>query len=203
MSEEQSVTAWLEQLKANEPAAVSVLWQRYLEQLIRLARRKLGALPRRAADEEDVALSAFAAFVDGVREGRFARLDHRDDLWQVLVMLTERKAIGLRRREGADKRGAGQVRGSSALESLGASQEAPAGLDALPAQRPTPEFAAEAREQLIALLHLLDEEPLRKIALAKLAGYTHREIADRLQLGVRSVERKLDIIRRKWQQRRV
>ncbi len=76
-----------------------------------MASRKLGDLPRRVADEEDVVLSAFHDFLRGVEEGRFTRLDDREDLWQVLVMLTERKAIGLRRKTQAEKRGGGQVRG--------------------------------------------------------------------------------------------
>jgi hypothetical protein len=40
---------------------------------------------RRAADEEDVALSAFNSFCLRAEEGRFLRLDDSDDLWQVLM----------------------------------------------------------------------------------------------------------------------
>ena len=36
----------------------------------------------RLADEEDVALSAFDSFCRGAEQGRFPRLDDRDDLWQ-------------------------------------------------------------------------------------------------------------------------
>ena len=108
----QSVTLWLGQLQAGDSDAAQQLWQRYVDRLIRLASRKLGDLPRRVADEEDVVISAFNDFLRGVEEGRFARLDDREDLWQVLVMLTERKAIGLRRKVQAEKRGAGQVRGN-------------------------------------------------------------------------------------------
>ena len=74
---DQSVTVWLEQLQAGDSAAAQQLWQRYVERLIRLANRKLGDLPRRVADEEDVVLSAFNDFLRGVEEGRFARLDDR------------------------------------------------------------------------------------------------------------------------------
>jgi DNA-binding NarL/FixJ family response regulator len=44
---EESVTAWLEQLKAGHSSAPGKVWQRYVEQLVRLARRKLRASPRR------------------------------------------------------------------------------------------------------------------------------------------------------------
>ena len=78
--------------------------------LVGLARSKLGDVPRRAEDEEDVALAAFASFCKGIEAGRFSRLDDRDDLWQVLIVLTERKAVDQVRRERAQKRGAGDVR---------------------------------------------------------------------------------------------
>jgi hypothetical protein len=77
-----SVTRWLEQLKAGEQAAVQQLWTRYYARLVRLAREKLGAAPRQAADEEDVALSAFDSFCRAAEAGRFPRLLDRDDLWR-------------------------------------------------------------------------------------------------------------------------
>jgi hypothetical protein len=89
-----SVTIWLNQLKV-DPAAAKPLWDRYFTRLVGLARARLRAVPRGAADEEDVALSAFDSFCKAAAEGRFPRLDDRDDLWQVLFVLTTRKAIGL------------------------------------------------------------------------------------------------------------
>src|SRR5262249_35153126 len=90
-----SVTLWLEQLKRGNPAAAQPLWDAYFARLVALARARLRAAPRAAADEEDVALSAFDSFCRGAEAGRFPRLDDRDDLWQVLFVITTRKAIGL------------------------------------------------------------------------------------------------------------
>ena len=95
MSTPGSVTAWIEQLKAGDAAAAAPLWQGYFRRLVGLARQKLGAAPRGVADEEDVALSAFDSFCRAAAQGRFPRLDDRDDLWQLLVMITTRKAIDL------------------------------------------------------------------------------------------------------------
>src|SRR5262245_3275041 len=89
-----SVTISLERLKAGDPAAAKPLWDRYFARLVALARGKLLSIPRAAGDEEDVALSAFNSFWQGVQEGRFPHLHDRDDLWQVLFLLTERKAVG-------------------------------------------------------------------------------------------------------------
>ena len=62
-----------------------------------------GSAPRRAADEEDVVISIFDAAFRGIQEGRFANLGDRHDLWQVLVMLAERKTIALKRRDPIDR----------------------------------------------------------------------------------------------------
>jgi hypothetical protein len=59
MSSSGSVTHWLQLLKAGDSAAAQPLWERYFRRLVGFARTKLQGLPRRAADEEDVALSAF------------------------------------------------------------------------------------------------------------------------------------------------
>ena len=100
MSPEGSVTNWIEQLKAGDQQAAQNLWERYVQRLLELARRKLGHAPRRAADEDDVVQSAFANLFLGVREGRFPKLDDRQDLWQVLVLLTDRRVTDQLRRAG-------------------------------------------------------------------------------------------------------
>jgi DNA-directed RNA polymerase specialized sigma24 family protein len=46
-----SVTHWLGALKAGDAAAAQHLWERYFDRLVRLARAKLRAMPRSAADE--------------------------------------------------------------------------------------------------------------------------------------------------------
>ena len=48
------------------------------------------------------------------------------------------------------------------------------------------------------LLRSLADDTLRQVALMKMEGYTHEEIADRLGCSLRSVGRKLELIRRTW-----
>lgn len=195
-----SVTEWMEQLKRGDSLAAQKLWERYVDQLARLARKHLGQTPRRVADEEDVALAAFASFCEAAKARRFAKLDDRDDLWQVLLMLTERKAIDQIRRERAQKRGGGDVRGESALEGGDSGESGPPGLGRVVDTQPTPEFAALAAEQLERLFRALKNPKLERIALDKMAGYTNQEIADRLGTNLTDVERKLRLIRRIWKQ---
>jgi DNA-directed RNA polymerase specialized sigma24 family protein len=191
-----SVTEWLQRLKAGDSAAGGQLWGRYVERLVRLASRKLGDAPKKVADEEDVVLSAFHAFLRGVSDRRFARLDDRDDLWQVLVMLTERKAIGVRRWEQAEKRATGDVQGESAIDGQGSG--AP-GIQHIADAEPTPEFAVEMADALEQRMATLRGQPeLQRIACDKLAGHTNDEIAQRQGWSLRSVERRLRLIRTIW-----
>jgi DNA-directed RNA polymerase specialized sigma24 family protein len=185
MQAEDSVTHWLDQLRAGDPAAARPLWQRYFARLVALARRRLRGAPRAVADEEDVALSAFDSFCRAAREDRFPELADRDDLWRLLVVLTERKAIDAVRRQGRAKRGGGRAAGGPALA-------------ALAGREPTPEFAALVAEECERLLGLLDDDALRTLALLKLEGYANGEIAERLGCALRTVERKLAVIRGLW-----
>src|SRR5262245_46060314 len=77
MHSDASVTQWIDGLKAGDPNAAQKLWERYCRRLVGLARKKLRAAPRRAADEEDVALSAFDSFCRGAEQDRFPQLNDR------------------------------------------------------------------------------------------------------------------------------
>src|ERR1051326_5991770 len=92
MHTEGSITAWIGQLKAGRKDAAQPVWERYFQRLAGLACKKLGS-SRRATDEEDVALSAIHSFFLGAKKGRFPQLEDRDDLWKLLVTITERKAL--------------------------------------------------------------------------------------------------------------
>src|SRR3954447_25369794 len=104
MSSAGSVTYWIRLLKAGDAVAAQKLWERYFEQLVRLARRKLHGMAPAASSGEDVALSAFDSFCRGAEQGRFPQLHDRADLWQLLVLLTARKAIDVVEYESRQKR---------------------------------------------------------------------------------------------------
>lgn len=195
---EDSVTDWIHALKDGDQRAAQQLWQHFVERLLQVARSQLGQSPRRAADEEDVVVSAFDGLCRGVQEGRFPSLHDRDDLWQILVMLTERKAASQQRRELAAKRGGGKVRGDSLLHRARRSGEA-GETEQLADTEPTPELAVQITEELGELLDKLNDWMLVRIAVDKLHGYTNEEIAERLDISLRSVERKLRLIRTIWE----
>jgi DNA-directed RNA polymerase specialized sigma24 family protein len=191
-----SVSHWIDDLQTGRgDVAARQLWERYFDRLVHLARGRLKDLPKGSADEEDVALSAFDSFCKGAADRRFPRLGGRDDLWRLLVTITARKAAAQADRECRLKRGGGRVLDEAALggESFGVG-----GLAAVVGNEPSPEFAAQIADELRRLLGELRDDPLRQIALLRMEGYRNEEIAARLDCSLRSIERKLDLIRQLW-----
>jgi DNA-directed RNA polymerase specialized sigma24 family protein len=199
MSSEGSVTDWISRLKAGDPAATRYLWERYFERLVGLARIQLRGTPRQAADEEDVALSAFDSFWRGVERGRFPELLDRDSLWRLLLTITLRKAHDLRRDARRQKRGGGEVLSEAELPGA-TDSEAEAAFELVVGREPDPQLAAQAAEECRRLLGHLEDAALQELALLKMEGYTNHEIAARLGCGLRTVERKLRLIRTLWKE---
>jgi DNA-directed RNA polymerase specialized sigma24 family protein len=196
MSADHSITCWLTLFEQGDERAAQALWERYFQQLVSLARAKLGTATRRAADEEDVALSAFHSLWEGATAGRFPNLADRDDIWRLLVVITARKAQKLVLHERRQKRGGGQVRSEASL-SPPTDDDSPPGMAQIVGESPSPDFALQVAEQCQRLLQALPED-LRRIALWKFAGHTNAEIARLISRGERAVERKLFLIRRTW-----
>jgi DNA-directed RNA polymerase specialized sigma24 family protein len=196
--DEGSVTRWIGDLRTGDPGAADQLWHRYFDGLVRLARRKLEAVRRVAPveDEEDAALSAFQSLCAGAAEGRFERLKDRDDLWRLLVVITVRKVFDQIKRQRQLKRGGGRVVSEAAL--AGVDPDSPGGFEQCIAREPTPEFAAILAEEVQKRIDSLEDENLRQVALWRLEGYSNNDIAQRLGCVGRSVERKLELIRKAW-----
>jgi RNA polymerase sigma factor (sigma-70 family) len=192
VSSGDSVTTWIGRLRDGDHDAAQRLWERYFGKLVTFARGKLQGVSRRAADEEDVAISAFHSFCQAAQ--RFPRLNNRDDLWQVLVMLTARKAYVERREQQTLKRG-----GTADTEGPRTVGVAGVELDEIIGEEPTPEFAASVAEQFEVMLAKLPEAELRQVARLRLEEYTSEEIADRLGITERTVRRKLVLIRSYWE----
>lgn len=194
MSDEDSVTIWIRQLKVGDAEAAEQLWNRYFARLVRLAQKRLVGTPRQMADEEDVALSAFNSVCMRAAEGKFPKLDDRQDLWRLLVTITVRKALAQRKYANRQKR-----KPTGAAE-MGLAQ-ADDGVDALQqvmGDEPSPDLAAQMAEDCRRMMDQLDDPQLRKVTQWKLEGYTNQEIAGRMGTVVRTVERKLQRIRLIW-----
>jgi len=199
MSSPGSVTLWIDQLKAGAGGAAGPLWEKYFPRLVCRARGRLAGVPRRAADEEDVALSAFDSFCRAAECGRFADLCDRDDLWQLLAVITDRKACDLANHERRQRRGGGRVLDEAALRDAGAAADGTPLVRAV-SQEPGPERALQTAEECGRLLDLLGDADLRRVALRRLEGYGVEEIAAQLGRVPRTVKRWLRLIRQTWEQ---
>ena len=72
-------------------------------------------------------------------------------------------------------------------------------LEQMDSSEPSPTEAAALNDALESRLELLSDPELRRIALLKLEGYSNSEIADLKGCTERTVERKLERIRTKWE----
>jgi DNA-directed RNA polymerase specialized sigma24 family protein len=182
-----SITQWLHQLSAGNRDAAQPLWEKYVGRLARHARKYLNGSPRQVADEEDVIVNAFDSFCRGAELGRFPRLNDSTDLWAVLVTITERKAINQANFVTRKKR---CVEDTYSLSVIDDGQEQSIG--------PSAWFSARVAELYLDLIGALSDDKLRSIAAWKFEGHTNEEIAAKLDCSLRSVERKLAIIKREW-----
>ncbi len=194
----ENVTGWIAKLGDGDEQAAQAIFEKYYDRIVNLARRNLRAGRCREADEEDVAVNAMHSFFRGANEGRFPVLADRDDLWKILVTITIRKASAQLRRENAAIRDQRNVRGESIFIRKEGDDDRVAGFDGNVGTDPTPEFAALMAEKCDELLDQLDDESLRTVALFKLQGYTHKEIAEKIGKVEETVNRKVKRIRERW-----
>lgn len=185
-----SVTQFFGQLRTGSPAAAEALWVRFFPRLVALARKTLAGRPQRMADADDAAQSAFASFCLRVKAGEYD-VGNRIDLWNLIAAITANKARMQARREGAEKRGGGRVVGEQALSRPDGSSLS---LDEISAISSS-DFDLHCEELLSQL-----EPELRDFAILRLLGYRNREIAEMRDCTERKVERKLQLIRLRWQE---
>ncbi len=199
-----SITRWLQGLKAGRPDAVEAIWGRYYDRVLAVARQRLRQDPHQAVEDgEDVALSALNGLADAAAQGRFERLDDRSDLWRILAAITVKKALQRRRWYNRWKRSGRPTAADSTTSPERPRRETRRDEHDLLARavskEPAPEFAAILREQIDHLLDVLPDPTLRQIAEWRMQGADNTEIARRLGRAVRTIERKVEVIRLVWE----
>lgn len=194
--EQDSVTLWLRQLGQGDQPAARQLWERYSAALLRLAQRRFPGAISAAADEEDLVQSVFQTLWTGASAGRWDTVKDRDELWWLLLAITRRKAINRQAYNARLKRGAG-VEPIHQQETL-CGDTSPTPLDRVADERPPPELILMLEEEQQRLLGCLRDDVLRSIAVMKLEGDSHEQIAQKLDVTPRTVIRKLNLIREAW-----
>jgi DNA-directed RNA polymerase specialized sigma24 family protein len=145
----------------------------------------------------DAALNALQSFHSRLRQGEYGWVTSRGDLWKLLVTMTRNKAINQARRAGAERRHPRQgiIRGSEMAD-----DGAGCSLEDVITEEPTAEMAIELAERIERIHRALDDPELSKVFQLRLEGYSREEISDAIDRAVRSVTRKLEIVRQAVEQ---
>jgi len=199
MDSSDDLSSSLGELLNKAPQEAEAIWAEFFPRMLKLAKVKLGGMQLRTFDEEDVALSAMNSFFRGKNDGRFERLDSRDEMWRLLATITVRKVTSQRRKAMADKRGAGAIRGESIFfNPANADSSMIAGLGNFSDDRLLPDTTEEILKNCEHLLEKLDDEKLRRTAIMRLEGFSNQEISEELGCSVARTKQRLQRIRELW-----
>lgn len=196
--DQDPVTLWLQRLLEGDSLAQREIWQKYSERVARQARRCMKGVSSRDSDEDDIAVRVLNSLFQRLADGRQSAIESRTELWNLLLGITRNKTADEARRKRAKKRGGGNVRGESAFDVHG--EDSPGcGIAGVAGRVQDPRVAYEEAQGLVEMLESLRDSQLQQIALLKMASHTDQEIADMLKLGRRTIQRRLQELRRRFQ----
>jgi RNA polymerase sigma factor (sigma-70 family) len=198
MSSDDPVSVWIDELRCADEAAAQKLWTHFVSRLYDLGRRKLRLQTRRVYDEEDAALSAFHSVCVGISAGRFPELQDRDSLWHLLVVITARKVAHRQRYDRQQKRDVRRQVSDSVFQPSAENFESPV-LEGIQSREPSAEFVAEFVETCEQLWEDLNDPTLQQVVKLRMDNYSDTEIAERLNCSRRTVQRRLEMVRRQWE----
>lgn len=196
MTQSHSVTLLIQGLRGDrqvsDPAAAAI-WQRYSADLLQHAHKRMSAKVRQRTGSEDVVQDAFATFCRRFQAGEYTVAD-RDDLLRLLIGITIKKTLMTVRYHAQDKRSV--VRENQMTQSKDRDNAGVLDLLGEPASA-TPEQVQSFEETYERGLGLLDSE-LRDVAVLRIEGLDSVEIAQRLGVSARTVQRHLGKVRNIW-----
>ena len=189
-----SITKLIASFGEMEEEAAQTIWDRFFERLCNYANQKIFKKHQRFFDGEDIAGSAMFALLDGLKHDKFAVIENRDQLWQLLTTIAARKAINRGRHHDRQKRGSGKIRGESVFNAGTSDANIANYMVCFDDPAHFVEFEMTCQE----LLSSLPDDQYRRITLLRMAGHTNREIASEFNCSTRTIDRKLETIRLVW-----
>jgi RNA polymerase sigma factor (sigma-70 family) len=198
MSDDDPITQWIAELRDNNDDAAAKLWKHFVQRLSELARHRLSPGNRSVYDEDDVVVSAFNSLFTGIAAGQFPELDDRGSLWRLLLIITSRKVSHRQRHDLQQRRDVRRTLSDSVF-TYSTGDSAQRGIQEVACREPTPEFVAQFTETSEALIECLGDVQLQDVAILRMEGYTDTEIAQRMKCSRSTVQRRLELVRRKWQ----
>jgi serine/threonine protein kinase len=190
-SEDPAFHDVMSRLQQGDQHAATEVFHRFAHRLIGLARSHLDQRIRHKVDPEDVMQSALKSFFARHADGQFD-LSSWDNLWTMLVVITLRKCGQQTEHYRAGMRDVGREERAVPL----ASKDSVASW-AFVAGDPTPEQAAMLAEAVEEVLRSLGDDRERQILELALQGLPTVEISNRVKRSERTVQRVLDLVRRR------
>jgi RNA polymerase sigma-70 factor (ECF subfamily) len=177
---------------AGDVDVTAELFNRYVDQLLRLARQRLAPKLARRIDAEDVVQSAYRSFFAAAGEGRFV-LERSGDLWRLLAGITLNKLYKQVERNTAKKRDVSKECNLVAEDSLHC------GIEALSREPSVSEAIALAEEVELVMRGI---DPMhREMIQLRLQGHFVEEIAAKTNRTQRTVLRVLERFKQKLAER--
>ncbi len=195
MADKDPVSEWIEGLRTADDSAVRCVWNYFAGRLFELARGRLNAETKRVYDEDDAVQSMFRSVCQGFTQGHFPDLKDRQSLWGLMLVITSQK-ISNRHRYDRQQRRDVRRNVSETIFSIQPKSDAELDDNSLLSREPTPEFAAEFLETCETLFAGLADTMLEQVVSLRLEGFTDEEIAAKMDCSRRTVQRRLEIIRR-------
>jgi RNA polymerase sigma-70 factor, ECF subfamily len=175
--------------------AAALVFQRFANRLIVLARKQLDSKILQKVDPEDVMQSVFRSFLVRNAAGKLGEFDTWDNLWAILVVMTRRKCSRRTDHFYAARRDVRRETPSQPTDDETGSD------DRFPDDEPTPSEAAMLAETVEQLLKELEGRH-REILTLSLQGYTPLEVSTQLRCTERTVYRVLDRVKEWLEARR-
>lgn len=188
-----SISVAIAGIGADDDHAATDLWNRYFQRLGTYAKKKIFPRLLRHFDEDDIANSTFMALVKGLRESRFDKVTNRDELWQMMTIIASRKIANATKFFDRQKRGGGKVKGESVFGESGIYSVADM-VSHVFSENEYDQFEKICDELLCGI----SDERTRQVAVLRLQGYSIAEIAEKLGVAPRTIDRELALIREFW-----
>ena len=189
----------VQRVKQGDKDAANELFGKYFDRVSRAARKRLKQRRLRGTDSQDIAASVFESLWKKVDRKQFSENDLTtvDEFWRLLCTMIRFKTEDHVRREHADKRGGGQVRGESIF--VRPDGDHVPGLAGQSDGAMTADEMAAFQDHHQMMLELLDDAILQEVVTLRMEDNKVADIAKHFEKSERWVKRKLALIRDIWQ----
>ncbi len=195
---DEQVAVILTGIAEGDSKAGEVLWKHFGSLITMRARRAIRGSVL-ATDEDDIAQSTLQTFLTHARKGRYRNVVSKDDLWRLLLGTTKQEAKKVLEKESRQEKLRQKYRDQVLKSWTPTYSES---LSELTRGYPDSLFAA-LNDESLRLLDKLSNDVMRRVAIARLEGYTMGEIASQHMISLKEVRLTIRQIRLAWADERL